>query len=333
MKVASFYYYFDSNLFKSEIQGEDVELIDIRGISAEQAKVVCGGKVDIIIGWSPSDDLLRNLQPKCVFSPGAGLDWLNRKTQQEIGFKIVNIHVNKVAVAEFAFALLLELTKKISQRMQNVVREKGKLPHPKVRFIPSFELRSKKLGIIGFGAIGREIAKIGLGFGMKIRTIKKARDSKTDLLVERGDIEYVYSFSKENLSELLRWSDVVIVAAPLTSETRNLLSFKEFEQMKDTAYLINIARSELIDEVALLLALQKKQIKGVGTDTLNSFYQKENDKIDDEFHKLPNIIITPHVSWLTTETILKTNKKFAELVRKYIKDPEQIEYANIEKGY
>lgn len=151
---------------------------------------------------------------------------------------------------------------------------------------PFVNLSGKKLGIIGYGTIGRRVADMAKAFGMEILVAKRPGTAYDDN--NRVDFE-----------EVLKESDFISLHCPLSESTLGLFGEKEFEMMKDSAMLINTARGPIVKEDALYTALKDKKIAGAAIDVMTS----EPPKAGSNLFELPNIIITPHIAWASTQSI------------------------------
>src|SRR5437660_2635242 len=148
------------------------------------------------------------------------------------------------------------------------------------------ELVDQALGIIGLGHIGRRVAQLGHAFGMHVlATRRTVSDGEKD-----PDVDELYPM--EQLQELLRLSDYVVLAVPLTQETEELIGEAELRAMRPNAYLVNIARGQVIDERMLIRALKEGWIAGAGLDVTS----REPLPEDSPLFSLPNVILTPHIS-------------------------------------
>ena len=154
---------------------------------------------------------------------------------------------------------------------------------------PVVELRDLAVGILGFGGIGREVARRTKSLGMRVlATRRRPHESTEDAEVIAGDAAGV--------ERVLRESDVVVIALPSTAETRGLIGARELAFMKPSAVIINVARGNIIDENALIDALQRGRIRGAGLDV----FEREPLVSDSPLWLLPNTLILPHVSATTT---------------------------------
>lgn len=165
---------------------------------------------------------------------------------------------------------------------------------------PIFELKNKKLGIIGYGNIGKKVAKLGRAFGMKV------------LIVKRSGVNYQENH-RVNLKELLKESDIITIHTPLSEETENMITKKEFGLMKEGAILINAARGGIVNESDLYRALKNKKIKGAAIDVMT----EEPPSRKSPLFELDNIIITPHVAWASKNARQRVINGVAENIRKF----------------
>ena len=153
---------------------------------------------------------------------------------------------------------------------------------------PLIELQGKYLGIIGYGSIGKEVAKIARAFGMKILAYSPSLEVGS---TPEPDTQAV------SVEELLQQSDFVTLHCPLTPDNQHLIDGSTLSLMKPSAFLINTSRGSLIDEVALCTALQDEKIAGAGLDVLSS----EPPSSDNPLLNTRNCFITPHIAWATKD--------------------------------
>lgn len=190
-------------------------------------------------------------------------------------------------VAEYAWGLLLSAAKRIVELHVSLRDEKWTLRRTLDKGSEVSILKDKVLGILGFGGIGTEIASIARGFGLRIYAYTRAARR----------VKGVKTFNGPNgLSELLRQSDFVVLALPLTSQTAKIIDGKRLAEMKTEAILVNIARGELVDEKAVYDRLVANPSFRYATDVWWYRESRESLKTDFPFLSLPNFIGTPHVS-------------------------------------
>ena len=192
-----------------------------------------------------------------------------------------------VALAECAMMFILMLARRYPVTQANL--KAGEMYTPM-----GLELEGLKLGIVGFGASGKELARRALSFGMRILAID-IRDVGADEVREFG-VEFVGK--PGDLDEVLAESDVVSLHLHLNDETRHTINARRLRLMKPSAFLINVARGALVDEVALEAALVEGQIGGAGLDA----FSQEPPDVTSPIFGLPNVIATPHVSGTTDGT-------------------------------
>ncbi len=184
------------------------------------------------------------------------------------------------------------------------------------------ELGDQTLGVIGLGSIGRRIAQLGKAFGMRVLAMRRTRVALDD-----PDVDQYYSPAQ--LHEMLHECDYVVLSVPLTRETEHLISEAELRAMRPHAYLINVARGQVVDEQALIRALQSGWIGGAGLDVV----EKEPLAADSPLYALPDVILTPHISGLSIHYDKRLMALFAENLRRYrAGEPLRNRY-DAERGY
>jgi D-3-phosphoglycerate dehydrogenase len=212
---------------------------------------------------------------------GVGLDNVNISAATERKIQVINAPgSNSQTVAEHALSLMLMLQRQIFQMGLQVKAGNWEIRNS----LPCDELSGKTLGILGMGNIGQRVAKLGEAFGMKVVF--------WDPYVKESPYESVA------IHEALTRADLVSLHLPLVEDTQHLIGERELSLMKPSAYLINTARGGLIDEIALVEALQQGQINGFGADVL----EVEPAEPDHPLLKMPQVLITPHMASLTATT-------------------------------
>ncbi len=230
-----------------------------------------------------ADVIEHGLNLKVIARAGAGLDNVDVTFAQERGIEVVNSpDANTLAVAEHTLGLILSLARHLPRG--DAALKQGEWAKKQLM---GTGLAGKTLGIVGFGRIGREVATRAQAFGMQV--IVNQRRPTPELNLALG-VESV------DLDDLLQQADFVSLHVPSKPETQNLISQAQLTLMKPTAYLINTARGTVIDEAALLTALNEGQIAGAGLDV----FQKE-PAIDSELARHPRVIATPHIAASTAD--------------------------------
>ena len=255
--------------------------------------------------WFGSDlmDLAPNL--KLLFVHGSGLDKVDVVEAGRRGLCVANApDAIAQAVAEHALALVLAVMKNVV-RGDRVVRSGGWGPDTQ-RSLLTTVLRGKRVGVVGLGRVGSEVAK--LFRALRAEVIYWSRSRKTE--VEHAlDVRYV------DLEELLRSSDVVIITIALTPETKGLISHKELSLMKPGAILINVSRGPVVDEEALIKALSEGRVRA-GLDV----YSVEPLPKDSELLKLDNVVLTPHIAGFAYEALKGTSEFVAKEIVRFLKE-------------
>ena len=221
---------------------------------------------------------------KMIAVAATGTDNVDLAACRARGIVVANIrNYSLVSVPEHCFALILAVRRNLRAYVADV--EAGRWERS-TRFClldhPIGDLAGSRLGIVGYGALGRRVAQIGRAFGMEIAVASRSPVTDTDV-------------TPLSLAELLATSDVVSLHLPLTEQTRNMIGARELASMKKSAILINTARGGLVDEAALAQALADGTIAGAGFDVLS----KEPPVPDNPLLRLrlPNFVLTPHVAW------------------------------------
>lgn len=205
---------------------------------------------------------------------------------------------NAISVAEHTFALILSLAKNILNMDKSVRNEEfDKLRNSGI------DLYGKTLGVIGAGYVAKEVVKRAKVFGMNILCWTPHPEKHKDL-----DVKFV------ELDELLKNSDFISIHIRASEKTKNLIGKRELNLMKQTAFLINTSRGEIVDEDALVEALKNKQIAGAGLDVF-----KEEPTHNKELFKLNNVILTPHAAGISKDAIIRMDEKLAKDIVEFLK--------------
>lgn len=228
-------------------------------------------------------------QAKLVQRAGIGLDSIDLNATREKNVIVCNTPgVNAISVAEMTIGMILALFRKVPM-MDASTKQGGWLMwdyRPEM-----YEMAGKVHGILGMGNVGKEVAKRSKAFGTQILYTNAAPLSPEE------EAEYGAKFS--TTEEILRTADIVSVHVPLLLETRNLISEKELAMMKPTAILVNVARGNIIDEVAVAKALQEKRLLGAAFDTFASEPIGQGNPLQE----CQNAILTPHIAGGTRDVL------------------------------
>jgi phosphoglycerate dehydrogenase-like enzyme len=238
-----------------------------------------------------------------VHSPAAGVGSMLFDDMRASDVQLSNSRgMNARAVAEHALALIFALARRLPQAIE--AQRTGKWIQQELSGLPT--LHGRTLGIVGLGAIGARLAQMAAGLGLRV--IATRRDPKAERPPEVAEVMPVSA-----LSRLLAESDIVVIAAPLTEQTRELIGAAELALMKPTAWLINVARGKLVREKDLAEALSAGRLAGAGLDV----FEREPPPGDSPLWGLPNVIMTPHVAGFRDDYWEAAVDLFAENLRRY----------------
>ena len=197
------------------------------------------------------------------------------------------------------------------------------------------ELRNSTVGILGYGSIGREVARLLQPFGTEILAVKRDVMHPEDTgytPVGMGDPHgelFHRLYPMEALHSVLAACDFVVVTLPLTEQTRHIIDAKAFESMKKTAYLVNVGRGALIDEAALVDAVHSKSIAGAALDV----FEEEPLPAESPLWALDEVILSPHISWVSSTFADERLSLFIENLNRYIADLPLYNRVDLDKGY
>lgn len=223
---------------------------------------------------------------KIIARAGTGIDNIDIQAAKERSIKVFNIPaVSSSCVAELTFGLMISVMRKIAlanSQLQKNLWKKSELY--------GNELRGKTLGIVGLGKIGSHVAEIAKGFGMNVvACVKNNSPERTNKLKEKG-------IETSPLNELIKKSDIISLHVPLQDGTNDLITKEEFNLMKSTSYLINMARGGVVNEEDLYDALKNKKIAGAASDVF--VHEKQMNPL----LTLENFVATPHLGGMTFES-------------------------------
>ncbi|RJS77165.1 phosphoglycerate dehydrogenase, partial [Candidatus Bathyarchaeota archaeon] len=236
---------------------------------------------------------------KVIGRAGVGLDNIDVEAAEKRGITVLNTpEAPADSTAELTIGLILALARKIPSADKSM--KEGRWLKGRLK---GWQLKGKTIGLIGLGNIGLRVARLAKAFGMKILFTKRTPPSPE--VLKELEAEFV------PLEDLLRRSDVVSIHVPLTEETRGMIGERELSLIKEGAVLINTSRGAVVDEEALLNALQSGRLRGAALDV----YTVEPPK-DLRLIKLPNVVCTPHIGAQTDEAQVEASRLIAEKIIK-----------------
>ena len=256
------------------------------------------------------------VQLKWIMVISAGLELMPFEAIAERGIVVSNARgIHKIPMAEYTLGMILMFSRRFVELYQNQMQHKWD------RTIRIDELNGQTLGVVGAGAIGSEIAKRAKAFGMQTLGVA------TTL---RQQEEFDEMFDRSKMDEVIQRSDYLVVITPLTEETKGLIGAREIGRMKPNAVLINISRGAVVDEDALLAALQSRTIRGAGLDVFNVEPLPE----DHPYWSLDNVVLTPHLSSRSPKYMERAQEIFRHNLAVYLtQQGEMINRIDVKKGY
>jgi D-3-phosphoglycerate dehydrogenase len=289
MRSTSFKEILDSRLKEKGLKSDLVDMNQPLGPQISGAEVIVNGSTRID---RETIDMCPNLV--LIHQAGIGYDNVDLDYCTLKSIKVANVPLaNSIAVAEHALFLMIFLAK-------NIHGANGALMKRKTTGLMGSELYGKTLLIVGLGASGTEVAKRAKAFGMKVVAI-----TKDPIIGSSGKPGWEKPYfadeikGPENLQEYLRVADFISLHLPLNQETQGLIGAREFEMMKNSAYLVNVARAPIVDRQALFNALSEKKISGAAFDV----FWEEPANPDDNLLKLDEFVLTPHIAGWTRESV------------------------------
>lgn len=313
------------SIFLSALKGTDISFFDDKldennASLAKDADVVC-----LFVNSSVNKnviDALPNL--KFIATRSTGFDHIDCEYAKTKGIKVSNVPAyGSHTVAEFAFGLILDLSRNIIKANNHV---KSSLEFNYSSDVEGFDLCGKTLGVIGTGKIGKNVIKIAKSFEMNVI----AYDLYPDANFAKEN-----NFTYKNLEEVLSQSDIVTLHAPYTKENHHLINKENISLMKKGVYLVNTARGELVDTEALVSGLREGTVAGLGSDLLENERELKNEKdflasgkateeekkvidMNHELMKMPNVIITPHIAFYTREAVAEILRITLENIQSFL---------------
>lgn len=268
--------------------------------TTEDQVIELAGDVDaIIVQYAPLTARVMDHLPRCrsMTRYGIGVDNVDVPAATERGIWVTNVPgFCAHEVAEHTLALVLSLVRRL-RRLDRSVRDGQWETIGLMR--PTRRMSALTLGLIGFGQVARVVATCARGFDMRV--IATAPRTTAETMAAHG-------VAKVTLDDLLAESDFVSLHLPVTTETRHLIDARRLRLMKPSAYLLNTSRGALVDEGALIEALQDGRIAGAGLDVL----AKEPPAPDNPLLAMDNVIITPHASYYSDDALAFLQTAVAE---------------------
>lgn len=278
-----------------------------------RAEVLYAFKLDFELDGAP--------RLRWVQTPGAGVDYFRALPIMRSDIVITNAHLFGAAIAEYVFLSILSFRRRFPQILADYY-ERREWPQNPWDSHRGQEIGGTTLGILGYGEIGRAVARAGRGFGMRVLA---TRANTRDPYQEDG-IEVLPS---DRLMDVLAESDQVVIALPLTAATEKLIGERELRAMKPNAYLVNVGRGKVIDEPGLIRALKEGWIAGAGLDVQATRPLPADSPLFD----MPNVILTPHISGISNGYEERIIDLFCENLSRYLDGRPLLNVVDKARGY
>jgi phosphoglycerate dehydrogenase-like enzyme len=238
----------------------------------------------------------------------------------ERGLVITNARgVFSEPIAEYVLMMVLAVMRRLPQLLE-LQRERTWQP------LEATEMREVTVGIVGLGSIGRQVARLALGFGSRVVALRRDTDRSDEDPELRGIADVL---PHDQLPALLAQSDFVVLALPLTPQTEDLFNSETLAHMKPGSWLINVARGRLVDERALVRALREGPMGGAVLDA----FRDEPVLPESPLYDVPNLIITPHTSWSSGRVLDRSIELFCDNLRRYAAGETLLNVVDPSKGY
>lgn len=265
----------------------------------------------------------------------AGVDHLRNQPIWNSDVKIATASgIHAPNIGQYVMAQLLAWSNRVPRWLEYQKRAEWPVNGRWDKFVPQ-ELRGKTLGILGYGSIGREIARLAKAFGMEVLATKRdARHVVDDgyRLPGTGDPDGTMAdriYPSEATRSMLALCDYVVLTMPLTPKTQNMIDESMLREMKATCFLVNVGRGALIRQGDLIRALERGWIGGAGLDV----FENEPLPANNPLWSMSNVIISPHVSGFTRHYDERATDLFAENLRRYLADEPLLNLVNPAVGY
>jgi phosphoglycerate dehydrogenase-like enzyme len=335
-----------SPILSARYRSRDLERIRAAAPGATLVTVSVEGLADgplddvevMLRGWLSSDAfdrlLVRAPHLAWVHSATSGVERALTPAALERGLVVTNARgVFSRPIAEYVLMMILAVSRRLPQLLE-LQRERTWQP------LEGAELRDVTVGIVGLGSIGRAVGALATAFGCRVVAVRRRPDGDggdgasagrrdDDASPSLGEVMLDRVGGPETLPELLAESDFIVLAAPLTPETQDMINAETLAMVKPGAWLINVARGRLIDERALLRALRDGPLGGAVLDT----FRDEPLPPLSSFYDLDNVILTPHTAWSSGRVLDRSVELFCDNLRRFAAGEPLLNVVDPDAGY
>lgn len=296
-------------------------------------------EAEILFSWAPGEELVRAASRlRWIHAPAAGVGAYLTPAVLERGLRLTNSRgVHAIPIAEHTLGMLVALARDFRRVIED--QNAGKLDRERwwIGSGRPVDLRGRTLGLFGYGAIGREIARRAQAFGMRVVAVRRHPESEPrwdpalltalDLPAEEPVLDRM--FPPRELAAMLGQADAVVVAAALTPETEGIFDAAAFRAMKPGAWFLNIARGKIVRERDLIQALRSRQVGAAALDV----FETEPLSPESELYTLENVILTPHVSGNSNHFWDRAMALFRENLRRDLARAPLLNQVDLTRGY
>lgn len=292
--------------------------VEVLNATDPQGSLSLVQEAEVLVTWwsNFSEEYLQSPSLRWVHALSAGVDGFMLPPIVEGRIILSNSSgIHGLPISEHVFAMMLSFSRGLHRFGKSQGQNRWQ------RHVHLSELRGKTLGVVGLGKIGQEIARLGNAFGMRVLAVKRNPGQPPE------HVNRVVSM--EGMEMVLKESDYLVLTVPLTPDTEGLVGAKQLELMKPTAILINVARGEVVDEDALITALQQGTIAGAGLDVF------ETEPLDSQspLWQLDNCIITPHCAALSPQYMTRAIDLFCRNLEAYLQEEALPTQVDPRRGY
>lgn len=313
----------------------DLEIAASSSFLSEPTGEILSEDTDILYAFRVPEDLMeRAPRLRWLQLLGAGCEHLADNPIMHSDAMITTASgVHGTPIAEYVLGVMLAFYRWLPQAYRAQMNREWLTQADVARH--SRELRRRTIGIVGYGSIGREVARLSKPFGTRILALKRDPSNSADTgyaVEDTGDASGLLPekfYGPDELTTMLPECDVVVLAVPVTDETRGMMGPSEFAAMKPGSFLVNIARGCVIDEEALMTALRDGPMAGAALDV----FEQEPLPEESPLWAFENLMVTPHISGASRAHLRRTFELFMDNVERFVRGEPLLNLVDVELGY
>jgi len=313
----------------------ELEIADSAAYISDGVGELVDADTEILYAFRVPDDLMQRAPDlRWLQLLGAGCEHLEDNPVMQSAAQITTASGTQATpIAEYVLGVMLAFYRWLPQAYRAQMRREWLTQAEVAR--GSRELRRRTVGIVGYGSIGREVARLARPFGTRILALKRSPNERADTgyaVKDTGDptgeIPEAY-YAPEDLLTMLPECDVVVLAVPVTKETRGMMGAEAFAAMKPGSFLVNVSRGCVIDEAALMHALKEGPMAGAALDVFDQEPLPEDSPLWD----FENLMVTPHISGASRAHLRRSFELFAENLRRLMAGKTMLNLVDKDRGY